>query len=116
MENADRLTVVSIGVGIILAITAGACSTNAGIADLRADVNARFADLRVDVNARFAEAAEERREEHRRIDERLDRLATRRHPPEAGETERRVNEADAHNFRTGHIRGRGLMNLGGGTR
>ena len=58
----------------MLAITAGACSTNARIADLRTDMNGRFADLRADVNARFAEAAEARREEHRRIDERLDRL------------------------------------------
>ena len=74
MEHADRLTALSIGVGIILAITAGACSTNARLADLRADMNARFADLRADVNARFAEAAEERREDHRRIDDRLDRL------------------------------------------
>jgi DNA helicase IV len=70
MGTNDRLTVISIGVGIVLAITAGACSTNARIADLRADMNARFAD----VNARFAEASEQRREEHRRIDERLDRL------------------------------------------
>lgn len=74
MEIADRLTIISIGAGIILAITAGTCSTNAPIAVLRADVNARFPDLRADLNARFAEAAEERREEHRRIDERLDRL------------------------------------------
>ena len=77
MGTNDRLTVISFGVGIVLAITAGACSTNARIADLntritdlRADMNARFAD----VNARFAEASELRREEHRRIDERLDRL------------------------------------------
>lgn len=70
MENADRLTVISSGVGIILAVTAGACSTNARISDLRADVNARFTDM----NARFAEANEQRREEHRRIDERLDRF------------------------------------------
>ena len=63
METNDRLTVITIGVGIVLAITAGACSTNARIADLRANVNARF-----------AEANEQRREEHRRIDERLDRI------------------------------------------
>ena len=70
MENADRLTVISIGVGIILAITTGACSTNARIADL----NARISELRADMNARFAEINEQRREEHRRIDERLDRV------------------------------------------
>ena len=70
MGTNDRLTVISIGVGIVLAITAGACSTNARIADL----NTRITDLRTDVNARFAEASEQRREEHRRIDERLDRL------------------------------------------
>lgn len=70
MENADRLTVISIGVGIILAITTGACSTNARIADL----NGRISELRADMNARFAEINEQRREEHRRIDERLDRL------------------------------------------
>lgn len=63
MENADRLTIISIGVGIIIAVTAGACSTNARIADLRSDMNARFAEIN-----------EQRREEHRRIDERLDRL------------------------------------------
>ena len=85
MEKADRLTVIGIGVGIILAIITGACSTNARIADLRSDMNARFGDLRADMNARFgdlrsdmnaqfAEAAEESREDHRRIDERLDRL------------------------------------------
>lgn len=70
MENADRLTVISIGVGIILAVTTGACSTNARIADL----NGRISELRADMNARFAEINEQRREEHRRIDERLDRL------------------------------------------
>ena len=70
MENADRLTVISIGVGIILAVTTGACSTNARIADL----NGRISELRGDMNARFAEINEQRREEHRRIDERLDRL------------------------------------------
>ena len=63
METADRLTVISIGLGIILVVTAGSCSTNARIGDLRADMNARF-----------SEANEQRREEHRRIDERLDRL------------------------------------------
>ena len=70
MENADRPTVISIGVGIILAVTTGACSTNARIADL----NGRISELRADMNARFAEINEQRREEHRRIDERLDRL------------------------------------------
>ena len=70
MENADRLTVISIGVGIILAVTTGACSTNARIADL----NGRISELRADMNARFAEINEQRREEHRRLDERLDRL------------------------------------------
>ena len=63
MENADRLTITSIGVGIIIAVTTGACSTNARIVDLRSDMNARFAEIN-----------EQRREEHRRIDERLDRL------------------------------------------
>ena len=63
MESADRLTIISIGAGIIAAVTAGACSTNARIADLRSDMNARFAEIN-----------EQRREEHRRIDERLDRL------------------------------------------
>ena len=70
MENADRLTVIGIGVGIILAVSTGACSTNARIADL----NGRISELRTDMNARFAEINEQRREEHRRIDERLDRL------------------------------------------
>ena len=70
MENADRLTVFSIGVGIILAVTTGACSTNTRIADL----NGRISELRADMNARFAEINEQRREEHRRIDERLERL------------------------------------------
>ena len=96
MSTTDRLTVISLGIGIILAVTSGSCSTNARIDDLRADMNARFADLRTDMNARFAEAAadmnarfteaaadtnarfteasDQRRDEHRRIDERLDRL------------------------------------------
>ncbi len=85
MGTTDRLTVISLGIGIILAVTSGSCSTNARIDDLRADMNARFADLRADMNARFTEAAAEvnarfteasnqRRDEHRRIDERLDRL------------------------------------------
>ena len=74
MSSTDRLTVISLGIGIILAVTGGSCSTNARIDDLRADMNARFADLRADVNARFTEAAAERRDEHRRIDDRLDRL------------------------------------------
>ena len=69
-----RLTVISLGIGIILAVTGSSCSTNARIDDLRADMNARFADMRADINTRFAEAAAERRDEHRRIDERLDRL------------------------------------------
>ena len=85
MSSTDRLTVISLGIGIILAVTGGSFSTNARIDDLRADMNTRFADLRTDINtrfaeaaadmnARFAEAAAERRDEHRRIDERLDRL------------------------------------------
>ena len=41
MENADRMTVISIGVGIILAVTTGACSTNARSADL----NDRISEL-----------------------------------------------------------------------
>ena len=70
MGTTDRLTVISLGIGIILAVAGGTCSTNARINDLRTDMNARFAD----VNARFAEAAAQRREEHGRIDQRLDRL------------------------------------------
>ncbi len=74
MGTTDRLTVISLGVGIILAVAGGTCSTNARINDLRTDMNARFTNFRADVNARFAEAAAERREEHGRIDQRLDRL------------------------------------------
>ncbi len=77
MGTTDRLTVISLGVGIILAVAGGTCSTNARINDLRTDMNARFADVNArfaDVNARFAEAAAQRREEHGRIDQRLDRL------------------------------------------
>ena len=65
---------ISGGVGIILVVTAGACSTNARLADLRTDMNARFADLRTDMNARFAQASEQRRAEHRQIEEQLDRI------------------------------------------
>ncbi len=81
MGTTDRLTVISLGVGIILAVAGGTCSTNARIDDLRTDMNTRFTNLRADinarfadVNARFAEAAAQRREEHGRIDQRLDRL------------------------------------------
>ena len=74
MSSTDRLTVISLGIGIILAVTGGSCSTNARIDDLRTDMNTRFADLRADMNGRFAEAAAERRDEHLRIDDRLDRL------------------------------------------
>ena len=63
MSSTDQLTVISLGIGIILAVTGSSCSTKA-----------RFADMRADINTRFAEAAAERRDEHRRIDERLDRL------------------------------------------
>ena len=74
MSSTDRLTVISLGIGIILAVTGGSCSTNARIDDLRTDMNTRFADLRADMNGRFAEAAAERRDEHLRIDDRLDQL------------------------------------------
>ena len=65
------IATITVTVGFVAIITGG---TNNRIEDLRADMNARFADLRTDINTRFAEAAAERRDEHRRIDDRLDRL------------------------------------------
>ncbi len=54
------ITTITVTVGFLAIITGG--------------TNNRIDDLRADMNARFAETAAERRDEHRRIDERLDRL------------------------------------------
>ena len=84
MHGVDRLIVVGLGVAIISAIAVGTCSTHAHLDDLEANLNEGFDDLEANLNegfsvqgdldARFAEEAEQRRQEHRRIEERLDRL------------------------------------------
>ena len=81
MTTADRLTVIGIGATVVLAIIGGACSTNARIDDLRADMNARFGDVNArfgDVNARIGDLNADIQAEHaeirteiRRIDDRL---------------------------------------------
>ena len=54
------IATITVTVGFLASITGG--------------TNNRIDDLRADMNARFAEAAAERRDEHQRIDDRLDRL------------------------------------------
>ena len=73
MHGVDRLIVVGLGVAIISAIAVGTCSTHAHLDDLEANLNEGFS-VQGDLDARFAEEAEQRRQEHRRIEERLDRL------------------------------------------
>ena len=63
MSMGDRLSAIAIGVGIIVAVSNGTCSTNQ-----------RFADMRQAMEAGFAEAAEQRRNEHDQIIRRLERL------------------------------------------
>lgn len=76
MHGVDRLIVVGLGVAIISAIAVGTCSTHAHLDDLEADMNEGFDDLEASLNEGFsvAEEAEQRRQEHRRLEERLDRL------------------------------------------
>ena len=74
MTTTDRLTVIGIGATVVLAIIGGACSTNARIDDLRADMNARFGDVNArigDLNADIQAEHAEIRTEIRRIDDRL---------------------------------------------
>ena len=63
MSMGDRLSAIGIGIGIIVAITNGTCSTNQ-----------RFADMRQTMEAGFADAAEQRRDEHDQIIRCLERL------------------------------------------
>ena len=59
MTTGDRLTVIGIGLGVIVAIANGTWSTNQRLGELE---------------RRLTEAAEQRREEHGQIIRRLERL------------------------------------------
>ena len=69
MTDTRTIVLSIIGTGIAtITVTVGF------VAIITGGTNNRIDDLRADMNARFAEAAAERRDEHRRIDDRLDRL------------------------------------------
>ena len=96
MHGVDRLLVVGLGVAIISAIAVGTCSTHAHLDALEADMNEGFDALEADMNEGFdaLEAdmnegfdALEADQEHRRLEERLDRLIDtllRRRDPRPG--------------------------------
>ena len=81
MTVGDRLTVVGIGVGVIIAIANGTCSTNQRFADLQRNMEAGFVEAAqqrreaaVQAAQQRREAAVQRREEHDQIIRRLERL------------------------------------------
>ena len=85
MHGVDRLLVVGLGVAIISAIAVGTCSTHAHLDALEADMNEGFDALEADMNEGFD--ALEADQEHRRLEERLDRLIDtllRRRDPRPG--------------------------------
>ncbi len=66
MTTGDRLTVIGIGLGVIIAIANGTCSTNQRLGEFER----RFTEAA----EQRREAAEQRREEHDQIIRRLERL------------------------------------------
>ena len=77
MTTGDRLTVIGIGLGVIITLANGTCSTNQRFGELER----RFTEAAEQFERRFTEAAEQRREaaeqrreEHGQIIRRLERL------------------------------------------
>ena len=77
MTTGDRLTVIGIGLGVIITLANGTCSTNQRFGELER----RFTETAEQFERRFTEAAEQRREaaeqrrdEHGQIIRRLERL------------------------------------------
>ena len=70
MSTGEFLTAVGIGASVTLAIVTGNCSTNQRISDLNTTVSA----LGDRIDGQFREAAEERRDEHGQIIDRVGRL------------------------------------------
>lgn len=76
-DAVDRLTAIGIGMGIILAVTNGTCSTNQRFTE----INQRFTEMRETMETGFAaatqqrrNAAQQRRNEHDQIVRGLERL------------------------------------------
>ncbi len=70
LDLADRLTLISIGAIVTIAIANGTCTSNERFRDLQA----RMTSLDSRVESGFSDAANERREEHGQIIRRLERL------------------------------------------
>ena len=70
MSMGDRLSAIAIGIGVIVAVINGNCSSSERFQDMQRAINNNSADIR----AGFAAAAEQRRNEHDQIIRRLERL------------------------------------------
>ena len=71
MSAGGFLTAVGIGASVTLAIVTGNCSTNQRISS---DLNTTVSALGDRIDGQFREAAEERRDEHGQIIDRVGRL------------------------------------------
>ena len=81
MMTGDRLTVIGIGVGVIIAITNGTCSTNQRFTDMQRTMETGFAEAAEQRRIGFAEAAQQRDQ----IIRRLERLEDLHLKPTAGQ-------------------------------
>ena len=70
MNTGDRLTLIGIGAAVTTAIVTGNCTANQRLGDLQLSVTSLAGRL----ENGFTEAANQRREEHRQISGRLERL------------------------------------------
>lgn len=70
METGDRLTLIGIGAAVTIAIVTGNCTANQRLGDVQRSITA----LERRLETGFSEAANQRREEHRQITGRLERL------------------------------------------
>lgn len=77
MRMGDRLSGIAIGVGIIVAVSNGTCSTNQRFADMRQTMENMQRAMEsgfADAAEQHREAAAQRRNEHDQIIRRLERL------------------------------------------
>ena len=74
MTTGDRLTVIGIGLGVIITLANGTCSTNQRFGELER----RFTEAAEQFERRFTEAAEQRREAAEQLERRFTEAAEQR--------------------------------------
>ena len=89
MTTGDRLTVIGIGLGVIITLANGTCSTNQRFGELER----RFTEAAEQFERRFTEAAEQRREAAEQFERRFTEAAEQRRD-EHGQIIRRLERLE----------------------